>query len=369
MSSTSDSSAAARAVGGESTGDIATAAVEIRTTPRPNCPLCGAEGEFRYQGLSDRLFGASGLWDIKSCTGDGCDLLWLDPMPTPEDIGKAYLHYYTHSAGADAQSVGALRRLLRQMKRSYHAEVYGYESDLGPRADWTMCAGLRLFPLHREAADHEVRFLHARPGGRLLDVGCGSGAWLTAMHARGWSAEGVELDRDAVDVARAAGLDVRHGDLEQQHYPTGSFDAVTLCHVIEHLPGPQSTIAECLRVLSPGGTLVIATPNSASLSHRLYGKDWRGLEPPRHLSMFSMQSLNRVLLNAGFDRVALHPQRAHQVIYESALLRRGLADYAKRPPHDRLAASIATLFCALELPLIGATPHIADCVTAVAWKR
>ncbi len=97
----------------------------------------------------------------------------------------------------------------------------------------------------------------------------------------------MEIDQDAVTIARSLGLEVRCGSLEEQGYPAESFDAVTLCHVVEHLSDPRATIDECFRILKPSGRLVVATPNSDSLSRRLFGKDWRGLEPPRHLMVFS----------------------------------------------------------------------------------
>ena len=71
----------------------------ISTEPRPDCYLCGRRGEVIYRGLEDRLFGAPGNWTLKQCPGSGCGLIWLDSMPTEEDIGKAYRNYYTHENG------------------------------------------------------------------------------------------------------------------------------------------------------------------------------------------------------------------------------------------------------------------------------
>lgn len=345
-------------------------ALEIRTAACQRCPACGEEGDYLHRGLSDRLFGAPGLWGLRRCARRDCQTLWLDPTPRPEDIGKAYLQYYTHSVRSCPRSASGPRRALRKMKQSYQAIEYGYPTDLS--RFWSNVLGgiLLLVPLRREDADHEVRFLGAIPGGRLLDVGCGTGEWLLAMRDRGWDVEGVEVDQNAVDAALGLGLEVRCGILEQMDYPDASFDAITLCHVIEHLPHMGATIAECARLLKPGGRLVISTPSSTSLSRRLFGRYWRGLEPPRHVAIFSPRALSRILTDAGLECLGLKPQRARQVVYESILLRMGLREYTMiRGGRHPWVSAWARAFVMFELPLIVVRPHCADCVTAVARKQ
>ncbi|MBR4249601.1 MAG: class I SAM-dependent methyltransferase, partial [Verrucomicrobia bacterium] len=70
--------------------------VSIQTEARPFCPLCGERGEMFYSRLKDQLFGAPGEWDLCKCPAGNCGLLWLNPAPVQEDIGKAYQSYYTH---------------------------------------------------------------------------------------------------------------------------------------------------------------------------------------------------------------------------------------------------------------------------------
>jgi 2-polyprenyl-3-methyl-5-hydroxy-6-metoxy-1,4-benzoquinol methylase len=339
----------------------------IRTAPSPNCALCGSDGQSLYLGQKDRLFGASGLWDVKKCRNRECGLMWLDPMPLKEDIGKAYANYYTHAGRESGQRAGLLKRILWQMKRGYHTAKYGYRTG---ESFLARCAGklLYLFPIRRGEVDAEVRFLHAVPAGRLLDVGCGSGAWMVSMRKLGWQVLGVDFDENAVKVARLEGLDVRCGSLEEQGFSNDSFDAVTLSHVIEHVPDPVRTLAECARILKPAGKLVLLTPNGASLGHRVFRKYWRGLEPPRHLHIFSIESLTSILKLAGFTQVTVHPQIASTVLYESIRLWRGLGGSFRESRRNLPAWVFARLFAVLELCLVKVTPSVADCIAGVAVK-
>src|SRR2546423_11625544 len=76
---------------------------QIRSVPCPACYLCGAVGEPLYKDLKDRLYRAPGSWNLRRCPGPGCGLLWLDPMPAEDDIGKAYESYFTHAQGSEVR--------------------------------------------------------------------------------------------------------------------------------------------------------------------------------------------------------------------------------------------------------------------------
>jgi 2-polyprenyl-3-methyl-5-hydroxy-6-metoxy-1,4-benzoquinol methylase len=340
---------------------------QIRTAPCPRCILCGSNGNLVYTGVPDRLFEARGLWNFKICSEPSCRLIWLDPMPVKEDLPKAYANYYTHKMAAGAHGAGLLKRISRLAERGYWAEKYHY-----PMADswWVKASGklLYLFPIRRRGADGEVRFLPAVPNGRLLDVGCGSGDWLLLMRELGWQVEGIDFDERALEVARKSGLQVRCGSLEEQSFPSASFDAVILNHVIEHLPDPIGNLLECARLLRPGGKLVVCTPNGSSLGHRLFKGKWRGLEPPRHLHVFSEQSMHRLLERAGFREISFRPLIAKSVIYESILLSWGRTGFGSVARRSLLAEGFARLFNILELGLLRWKPSVADCLAVVAVR-
>jgi SAM-dependent methyltransferase len=340
----------------------------IRACPCPACILCGAEGHYIYRDQKDRLFGADGRWNLRRCADDTCGLIWLDPMPLPEDIGKAYARYYTHASRDGFGRTGLLKQIYEVMVLGYFANKYGYPAGSRPFVRRNLGRLMYLFPIRRRGLDGEVRFLEALPQGRVLDVGCGSGDWMVFMKGLGWRVTGVDFDENAVKVARARDLDITCGALEEQNYPDNTFDAVALSHVIEHVPDPIQTLAECLRILKPGGKLAVDTPNASSLSHRMFKQDWRGLEPPRHLHLFSNQSLPSLLARAGFKNVTILPHMAKSVFYESILLRRGSTSSTAGLPRDRAAGILTRLLILAEFCMLKWDSSAADCVAAVAIK-
>lgn len=267
--------------------------------PQPDCPCCGTRGQPLYSGLSDRLFGTGGAWSFSRCANPGCRLLWLDPMPLPEDIHKAYTHYYTHAVRSAGN--GLLQRLFDNAKRGYLANHYGYLEELGVV---TRLLGLLpwLYPGRPAELDFSVMWLAAGARGRLLDVGAGSGWLVEHMNRLGWQAEGLDFDAHSVKSARDRGLVFHQGGLPQQNFPEGSFDALTMSHCIEHVHEPAAWLAEARRVLRPGGRLALATPNSASFCHEQFGESWFALDPPRHLHLFNRAAMTSLMNKAGFNR-------------------------------------------------------------------
>jgi 2-polyprenyl-3-methyl-5-hydroxy-6-metoxy-1,4-benzoquinol methylase len=150
-----------------------------------------------------------------------------------------------------------------------------------------------------------------------------------------------------VATARETGAEVREGLLEADTFPPASFDAVTLSHVIEHLPDPAETLAICHRLLKPGGVLWIATPNLESRGHARFGPAWRGLEPPRHLAIFTRRALTGLLERLGYEIVATPRNYMAQFFYRASHAiaeRRDPNDpSAPGPPHVERGARLADL--------------------------
>jgi len=273
---------------------------QIHTHSNPDCHVCGTRGEPLYQRLQDRLFSAPGKWDLKRCQDPRCGLVWLDPMPAEEDIEQFYETYYTHQDKAPPNNY--LRGAYRRLAAGYTASRYGYRSNGGSRLDQILGRLIYLLPGRRADLDARVFFLKSQSGGRLLEVGCGGGAILNSLQKLGWATEGLDFDPNSIRNAQAKGLKVHLGGLEQQEYPDNTFDVIVMSHVIEHVPDPLALLRECLRIVKLGGKVVTITPNANSWGHHLYGVDWRGLEPPRHLHIFTQKSLTKIALMAGFEK-------------------------------------------------------------------
>lgn len=265
----------------------------IASEPASRCYLCGTDGVKLYDGLTDQWFGVPGSWNLKRCPE--CGLVWLDPMPTKEDVWKAYRSYFTHedySPSVSRQYANIADRLVAGLCRLFYKVVMRTTTWRKKEKVWRL--------------QGDSMFLSGGiPGHRhLLDVGCGKGSFIARMREQGWDVEGLEVDADAVEYARSkSGLIVHLGSLENIHFPDNTFDVITSNHVIEHVHDPISLIQECLRVLKPGGRLVLATPNIESFGHQYFGRDWSHLDPPRHLRLFTMQTLRECAVRAGFKSV------------------------------------------------------------------
>lgn len=300
---------------------------KIECENQPACIVCGSEGAVLYSDMRDRLFDVPGRWTVKKCRNPECRFIWLDPRPTQADVGKAYVDYYTH----DAEK--ALGPQYLAARRGYLADRFGYDNGATPAERWRARLA-RLYPGRAAEFDFSVLWLPASARGRLLDIGCGDGWLIRHMNALGWSAEGVDFDPRAVAQARGAGLTVHQGSLFDQRFHDASFDAITMSHSIEHVHDPVAWLAECRRVLRPGGQLILVTPNSESLAQKWFGAHCLALDPPRHLYLFNRDSLERVAERAELriTRTFTSANNANNVFIASRSIQRtGHFEWNSRP--------------------------------------
>lgn len=256
----------------------------ITSEPRPLCGLCGSKGELVQSGVADPDGILAGTWGFQRCSNPECGVCWLDPAPPPGEMWKAYTTYHTHTRKRGNRFAKSMLSLAHRFIRLILLPL------------WTFTG------LKREADSLRFMTLSGEPAGTLLDVGCGGGRFLNRMKKRGWQVEGTDFDEQAArKVSSRYGITTHVGDLSQCALPANSFDAITLSQAIEHLYEPQATLLECLRILKPGGLLVITTPNFLCLGAAEFGAFWRGWEAPRHLQLFSVDSLRKLTQRAGFD--------------------------------------------------------------------
>lgn len=268
------------------------------------CPVCNRkERKCLYTELEDRVFQvAPGQWSLWQCKV--CGNAYIDPRPTPDTIAQAYESYYTHHVATVKPPYSALstrRKMRRRLVNGYtHWRFSTREapsSCLGIVLHWVLPVRYRL--------EHEYRHLWQRvpTDGRVLDIGCANGAFLQIAKTCGWHATGVEPDPKSAANACALGLDVHQGGLEIFDGQSELFDIITICHVIEHVHDPVNTLTAIHRLLKPGGQLWLETPNLKSVGHSIYRREWRGLEPPRHLCLFNFASLRNALETIGFSKI------------------------------------------------------------------
>lgn len=274
-------------------------ASKVRTKPREACCLCGRDGSVLYRELRDVRYGCPGVWKMRKCSNGDCNLLWLDPVPIEEDTPLIYSYFReTHHDSVEQKRFPS--RFRGCLTPAYLSLKYSYPlpDDL-PRVIKLLGMLAYLRPPQRTYADFPFAALSDVPKGRLLDIGCGGGATMLMMRNWGWRVEGVDFDPAAIDNARRKGLTVYLGSVTDQSFAESSFDLVIMSHVIEHVHDPVRFLGEALRVVRPGGKVLVATPNAWSFGHSLWKGSWVSLASPYHLSLFNPPLLAATMRTAG----------------------------------------------------------------------
>jgi SAM-dependent methyltransferase len=284
-----------------------------------------------YDDLSDRVFFvAPGQWTLWQC--DNCRSAWLDPRPNEATIGLAYKRYITHEEGEVFTPAGAWGRFRYSLGNGYRNHRNG--SNLVPAASigWMLAS---LLPPLRWLADVGYRFLPSSGHKSVLDIGCGNGGWLDVARAAGWQVAGVEPDPVSRKRALVRGIEVRESVaawLDDQK----RFDYITINHVIEHVHDPARLLRQSYALLRPGGGIYIDTPHIDAIGHKVFGKDWLALDPPRHLVLLNRGSLADAVSRAGFEKIKYHPQpnAFSETSEQSRRIAAGLDPFFRdTPPH------------------------------------
>lgn len=248
----------------------------------PGCILCSSPGVPLYSGQRDPLFGSPGIWSTRRCSDPRCAVMWIDPMPEPDSIGALYKGYHTHSASEAGD--GPLNPIP-------------YPARSKPLARRALAT---LMPWWRHHIETDRDFFEGVTPGRMLDVGCGAGSFLRRAAGGGWAATGIDFDAQAIAVAkRVTGAEAHVMDLFDGQLDDRRFEGIMFDNVIEHLPDTARVMARCAELLAPGGRLVMITPNAEALCHDVFKADWRGLETPRHLCIFTGRALQRLARRNG----------------------------------------------------------------------
>jgi SAM-dependent methyltransferase len=311
------------------------------------CPICGSASRILlFDDLEDWTFRVvPGKWTLWNCVH--CTTAYLDPRPNEASIGRAYETYYTHPEGHGPAHETVIRSLTRRLKRKMHNGYLGLESGHSSSPlERTVGRVLRLFPDKTSVTDLMVRHLPLPVGKqKVLDVGSGGGEFLREAAGIGYLPIGLEPDAKAVTAGRAAGFEVQPGGLPDTGFPAASFSHITLNHVFEHLHRPLDALAELWRILEPGGRLWMAMPNRDALGFELFGKYWRGLEAPRHLSLVTAKRLRLLLEQSSFHDIAFlpHPPCGMFFAQSSLAQKAGLDPYGVAAMHMAKSPQVRSL--------------------------
>lgn len=256
-------------------------------TPSQPCPICGTHAR---RSAVYRL----SAFNVIGCAE--CGGLQRDPLPSPAEMESYYRDPVYIDGGyfeGDANSRGG---------QSPEVRIFGEALDyLGAR--------------RRERG--------LAPGGRLLDVGAGSGDFLKLARLRGWAADGVELSPElAVRAAERSGARVVHGDFDAAELPEATYDAVTMWDVLEHTADPGAVLDRARNLLAPDGVLVVFTIDAASLFNAVADLAWRLslrrlvsplelLYDKRHNHYFTARTLGILIGRHGFAIEMVQTYRAH----------------------------------------------------------
>ena len=227
---------------------------------KPDCVFCGKP---LYIPVLNNIYRKGMVWNVSECAE--CQIAMINPFPSDKKIASLY-------------STG------------------NYRTDRGTRfvffIEYLIYLGNLL---------ERMRIEKYAQIGKVLDLGCGRGLFLDIMRRGGWHVAGSELNKETASYAENVyGLKVYTGKLIDQFLAPGSFDAVNICGVLEHLKNPGEVLSEAHRLLKNKGLLVVLVPDIESFEFKLGRESWFHLDLPFHLFHFTEEGLSRLLRKKGF---------------------------------------------------------------------
>jgi SAM-dependent methyltransferase len=237
-----------------------------------NCKLCSRNDAKVLFRKRDKFGTTEEEFSVVEC--QNCGLAYINPRPSQEEMGKFYPETYSWKENVGGGS--SLARLLKRVERGY-----------------------RYHLLKGEVS--KVERVYTKRGGKVLDIGCGTGDRLDVFRSKGFETVGVETSDSANYAKTYLTLNVTRGDLFSACFPSECFDIITLYHVLEHTHDPVKECEEIRRILKPDGLLVIQVPNRESLQYRFFKKRWAAFDVPRDLYYFGTGTLTSLLKKVGFD--------------------------------------------------------------------
>ncbi|MBK7572715.1 MAG: methyltransferase domain-containing protein [Bacteroidetes bacterium] len=237
------------------------------------CPVCGGESSKKVMDCIDYTVSRE-TFSIVQCTK--CGFKYTNPRPDDKEIGKYYEseEYVSHS----------------NSKKGLINTVYHW---------------VRNYSLRKK-----VELINSQSKkGNLLDIGCGTGEFLSTAVANGWKGQGIEPNDKARNQAisnHKLNVLPESGIASLQN---NNFDVITMWHVLEHVHTLNERVLEIYSLLKPGGKAIIAVPNCTSYDASVYGKEWAAYDVPRHLYHFTPETMKALFRKHKMDFVQSYPMK------------------------------------------------------------
>ena len=260
-----------------------------------DCPLCASSNWRIYiKNARDFYNDTNNFFNLVKCLD--CGFVFTNPRPTRETIS----FFYPDSAGYYQPRLRANKKHSGREKiiKTIITHYYGYRFE--PLYGRFVAFVFKSLFSQKLAAAHIPYYI---PAGKLLDIGCSWGSFLSRMASYGWDVYGIETNEKAADYAKnTSGLqNIFNGFFEDYKCPDDFFNVVQMSMVLEHLHEPQKCLERVYKIMKKGGQLILSVPDITGFEVKLYGKYTYTLHVPQHLNHFSPATITDLLNRTGFE--------------------------------------------------------------------
>jgi 2-polyprenyl-3-methyl-5-hydroxy-6-metoxy-1,4-benzoquinol methylase len=245
----------------------------MNTVHYDKCPFCSSENIAKVFEVEDFLVSHK-KFEIWHC--NNCGLRFTQYVPSLDDIGSYYKseEYISHS---DTKQ-GLLNKLYHIARNYMLSRKYSY-----------------------------IKNTAAKSGGKLLDIGAGTGYFANYMLNKGYEVEGIEVDSEARKVAKKNfGIELQ-GIEKVYSLPENNYDVITMWHVLEHIHDLDGYMMQIYNALRQDGVFVCAVPNFTSFDAEHYKNNWAAYDVPRHLWHFSPEFFYQFAAKYNFEVFTAKP--------------------------------------------------------------
>ncbi len=236
-----------------------------------NCPLCNSGHFHNYIICKDHTVSHE---DFAIVRCDDCDFLFTNPRPSSETIDS---YYESEDYVSHQNKSNNLINLVYRFARKF-----------------TLTKKLKLINSFNST------------GKQLLDIGCGTGHFISYCKTNGWQVEGVEPNETARNNASSKGIRVAEHLSELQ---SNTYDVITMWHVLEHIPTINEYLKTINSLLNKNGKFIVAVPNVDSYDADHYKSHWAAYDVPRHLYHFSQKTMSKMMKKHGFKVIKTKPMK------------------------------------------------------------